>query len=48
MAGVTSVRTCQFKKLFTCLPQHIQEIAKRKFELFLVHAPVDASRVRAG
>ena len=35
MAGVTSVRTRQFKKLFTRLPQHIQEIAQRKFELFL-------------
>lgn len=34
MAGVKSVRTRQFKKLFERLPPHIQEIARRKFELF--------------
>jgi hypothetical protein len=35
MAGVTSVRTRQFKKVLTRLPQHIQEVAQLKFELFL-------------
>ncbi len=34
MANLRSVRTHQFKDLFDRLPPHIQEIARRKFELF--------------
>lgn len=34
MADVKSVRTHQFRVLFDRLPSHIQEIARRKFELF--------------
>jgi len=33
-----SVRTQKFKDMFERLPSHIQEIARRKFELFKVDA----------